>query len=61
MQVSTRCAKRPIQDTTALNDASLEDVLWRVDCEFGKISTEQYASTSLGGYNIGATTAFSKC
>jgi hypothetical protein len=26
-------------NTTALNDASLEDVLWRVDCEFGKIST----------------------
>ena len=45
------------EDTTGLNDASLVDVLWRVDCEFGKISTEQYASTSLGGYNIGATTA----
>ncbi|MDC1167903.1 hypothetical protein OAT36_03215, partial [Flavobacteriaceae bacterium] len=45
------------EDTTALNDASLVDVLWRVDCPFGKISTEQYASTSLGGYNIGATTA----
>ena len=24
-------------------------------CEFGKISTEHYASTSLGGYNIGPT------
>ncbi|MDB4226378.1 T9SS type A sorting domain-containing protein, partial [Flavobacteriaceae bacterium] len=45
------------EDTTGLNDNSLVDVIWRVDCEFGKISTEQYASTSLGGYNIGATTA----
>ena len=44
-------------DTTGLNDASLVDVVWRVDCELGKISAEQYASTSLGGYNIGATTA----
>ena len=26
-------------------------------CEFGKISTEQYASTSLGGWDIGATVA----
>ena len=43
------------EDTTGLNDNSLVDVIWRVDCEFGKISTEQYASTSLGGYNIGAT------
>ena len=42
-------------NTTALNDASLVDVQWRVDCPFGKISTEQYASTSLGGWNIGAT------
>ena len=42
-------------DTTGLNDASLVDVVWRVDCELGKISTEQYASTSLGGWNIGAT------
>ena len=42
-------------NTTGLNDASLVDVVWRVDCEFGKISTEQYASTSLGGWNIGAT------
>ncbi|MBT3548054.1 MAG: hypothetical protein HN487_10240, partial [Flavobacterium sp.] len=46
-----------IEDTTGLNDTSLVDVLWLVDCEFGKISTEQYASTSLGGWNIGATTA----
>ena len=45
------------EDTTGLNDTSLVDVLWRVDCEFGKTSAEQYASTSLGGYNIGATVA----
>ncbi|MDC3319935.1 hypothetical protein OAV61_09255, partial [Flavobacteriaceae bacterium] len=36
------------EDTTALNDASLVDVLWRVDCEFGKISTEQYVISATG-------------
>ncbi|MDB2414011.1 LamG domain-containing protein, partial [Flavobacteriaceae bacterium] len=35
-------------NTTALNDASLVDVLWRVDCEFGKISTEQYVISATG-------------
>ena len=40
-------------NTTALNDASLVDVLWRVDCEFGKISTEQYVIAATGNANAG--------
>ncbi len=35
-------------NTTALNDASLVDVLWRVDCQFGKISTELYVISATG-------------
>ena len=35
-------------NTTALNDASLVDVQWRVDCPFGKISTEQYVISATG-------------
>jgi len=35
-------------NTTALNDASLVDVLWRVDCEFGKITEEMYVISATG-------------
>ena len=35
-------------NTTGLNDASLVDVVWRVDCELGKISTEQYVISATG-------------
>ena len=35
-------------NTTGLNDASLVDVLWRVDCEFGKITEEMYVISATG-------------
>jgi hypothetical protein len=38
-------------NTTALNDASLVDVQWRVDCPFGKISTEQYVISATGNHS----------
>ncbi len=39
------------EDTTGLNDASLVDVLWRVDCEFGKITEEQYVIAATGNHS----------
>jgi len=40
-------------NTTALNDASLVDVQWRVDCPFGKITEEQYVIAATGNANTG--------